>query len=151
MYKAYAREESVGVGRPLHRVYKACSVSVQRSLPDNPELWRSVSNDAFFSAMRSAWIAYTASQPAWDSQKTAALREDPDIAQLRGLSLGVFISATPTMALSLMQYRILDVIARARSACYLADWQREVDIVIGWIEQLKAQGRATAPGAWEPT
>ncbi len=98
-------------------------------------------------AIRSAWTAYTTSQPAWDSQQTAALREDPDIAQLRGLSLGVFISATPAMALSLMQSRILDVTARARSAGHLADWQREGDIVIGWIEQLKAQGRVTAPGA----
>ncbi len=74
------------------------------------------------------------------------MREDPDIAQLRGLSLGVFISATPTMALPLMQSCILDVTVRARSAGHLADWQREGDIVIGWIEQLKLQGRATAPG-----
>ncbi len=51
------------------------------------------------------------------------------------------------MALSLMQSRILDVTARARSAGHLADWQREGDIVVGWIDKLKAQGRATAPGA----
>jgi hypothetical protein len=119
---------------------------VQGSLLDSPELWRSAPNDALFSAIRSAWTAYTTSQPAWDSQQKAALREDPDIAQLRELSLGVFISATPTMALPLMQSRILDVTARARFAGHLADWQREGDIVIGWIEQLKAQGRATAPG-----
>jgi hypothetical protein len=82
---------------------------VQGSLSDNPELWRSVPNDAFFSAIRSALSSYTTLQPAWDSQQTAALREDLDIAQLRGLSLGVFISDTPTMALPLMQSRILDV------------------------------------------
>ncbi len=75
------------------------------------------------------------------------LREDPDVAQLRASSLGVFISSTPTMALPLMQPRILDVAARARSASHLADWQREGDIVIGWIDKLKAQGRDTAPGA----
>jgi hypothetical protein len=51
------------------------------------------------------------------------------------------------MALPLMQSRILDVAARARSAGHLADWQREGDIVIGWIDKLKAQGRDTAPGA----
>ncbi len=51
------------------------------------------------------------------------------------------------MALPLMQSRILDVAARARSAGHLADWQREGDIVVGWIDQLKAQGRDTAPGA----
>ncbi len=84
---------------------------------------------------------------AFSTSQTAAMRKDPDIAQLRGLSLGVFISATPTMDLPLMQSRILDVTARARSAGHLADWQREGDIVIGWIEQLKSQGRATAPGA----
>jgi hypothetical protein len=49
----------------------------------------------------------------------------------------------------LMQSRILDVTARARSAGHLADWQREGDIVVGWIDKLKAQGRATAPGALE--
>ncbi len=114
----------------------------------NPELWRSVPNDAFFLAIRSAWAAYTTAQPAWDSQQPAALREDPDIAQLRAAFLGVFISSTPTMALPLMQSRILDVAARARSAGHLADWQREGDIVIGWIDKLiKAQGRDTAPGA----
>jgi hypothetical protein len=37
---------------------------VQGSLLDNPELWRSVPNNAFFSAIRSAWTAYTTSQPA---------------------------------------------------------------------------------------
>jgi hypothetical protein len=46
-----------------------------------------------------------------------------------------------------MQYHILDVTARARSAGHLADWQREGDIIIGWIEQLKVQGQVTAPGA----
>jgi hypothetical protein len=51
------------------------------------------------------------------------------------------------MALPLMKSRILDVTARARSAGHLADWQREGDIVVGWIDKLKAQGRATAPGA----
>jgi hypothetical protein len=51
------------------------------------------------------------------------------------------------MALPLMQSRILDVTARTRSAGHLADWQREGDIVVGWIDKLKAQGRATAPGA----
>jgi hypothetical protein len=51
------------------------------------------------------------------------------------------------MALPLMQSRILDVTARARSAGHLADWQREGDIVVGWVDKLKAQGRATAPGA----
>ncbi len=75
---------------------------VQGSLLNNPELWRSVPNDAFYSAIRSAWTAYTTAQPAWDSQQTAALREDPDVTQLRGLSLGVFIGDTPTMALPLM-------------------------------------------------
>ncbi len=120
---------------------------MQRSLLTNPELWRSVPNDAFFSAIRSAWAAYTTAQPAWDSQQPAALREDPDIAQLRAASLGVFISSTPTMALPLMQSRILDVAARARSAGHLANWQREGDIAIGWIDKLKAQGRDTAPGA----
>ncbi len=95
---------------------------VEGSLLDNPELWRRVPNDALFSAMRSAWTAYTTSQPAWDSQAAAAIREDPDISQLRGLSLGIFISTTPTMALPLMQSRILDVTARARSAGRLADW-----------------------------
>jgi hypothetical protein len=119
---------------------------VEGSLLGNPELWRRVPNDALFSAIRSAWTAYTISQPAWDSQPAAAIREDPDISQMRGLSLGVFISATPTMALPLMQSRILDVTACARSVGHLADWQREGDIVVGWIEQLKAQGRATAPG-----
>ncbi len=94
---------------------------VQGSLLTNPELWRSVPNDAFFSAIRSAWAAYTTARPAWDSQQPAALREDPDIAQLRATSLGVFISSTPTMALPLMQSRILDVAARARSAGHLAD------------------------------
>ena len=53
---------------------------VQGSLLTNPELWRSVPNDAFFSAIRSAWAAYTTTQPTWDSQQPAALREDPDIA-----------------------------------------------------------------------
>jgi hypothetical protein len=120
---------------------------VQGSLLTNPELWKSVPNDAFFSAIRSAWAAYTTAQPAWNSQQPEALREDPDIAQLRAASLGVFISSTPTMALPLMQSRILDVAARARSAGHLADWQREGDIVIGWIDKLKAQGRDTAPGA----
>ena len=94
---------------------------VQGSLLNNAELWRSVPNDAFFSAIRSAWAAYTTSQPAWDSQQPAALRKDPDVAQLRASSLGVFISSTPTMALTLMQSRILDVAARARSAGHLAD------------------------------
>ncbi len=98
---------------------------VQGSLSENPDLWWSVPNDAFFSAIRSAWSTYTTSQPAWSSQLTATSREDPDIAQLRGLSLDVFISDTPTMALPLMQSRILDVTARARSAGHLADWQRE--------------------------
>jgi hypothetical protein len=79
---------------------------VPGSLSENPELCRSVPNDAFFSAIRSAW----SSQAAWSSQLTATSREDPDIAQLRGLSLGVFISDTPTMALPLMQSRILDVL-----------------------------------------
>ncbi len=37
---------------------------VQGSWADNPELWRSVPNDAFFSAIRSAWSTYTTSQPA---------------------------------------------------------------------------------------
>jgi hypothetical protein len=120
---------------------------VQRSLLNNAEVWRSVPNDAFFSAIRSAWTAYTTSLPAWDSQQPAALREDPDVAQLRASSLGAFIGDTPTMALPLMQSRILDVTARARSAGHRADWQREGDIVIGWINKLKAQGRATAPGA----
>ncbi len=46
-----------------------------------------------------------------------------------------------------MQSRILDVTARARSAGHLADWQREGDIVVGWIDKIKAQGRATATGA----
>jgi hypothetical protein len=46
---------------------------VQGSLLDNPELWRSVPNDAFFSAIRSAWAAYTTSQPVWDSQQTVAI------------------------------------------------------------------------------
>jgi hypothetical protein len=119
---------------------------VEGSLLDNPELWQRVPNNASFSAIRSAWTAYTTAQPAWDSQPAAAIREDPDISQLRGLSLGIFISATPTMALLLMQSRILDVTARARSAGHLADWQREGAIVSGWIEQLKAQSRATAPG-----
>jgi hypothetical protein len=119
---------------------------VEGSLLDNPDLWQRVPNDALFSAIRSAWTAYTTFQPAWDSQPTATLREDPDISQLRGISLGVFISATLTMALPLMQSRILDVTARTRPADHLADWQREGDIVVGWIEQLKAQGRATAPG-----
>ncbi len=45
--------------------------------------------------------------------------------------MDVFIRATPTMALPLMQSRILDVTARARSAGHLADWQREGDIVVG--------------------
>ncbi len=76
---------------------------VPGSLSENPNLWRSIPNDAFFSAIRSAWSTYTTSQPAWSSQLTATSREDPDIAQLRGLSLGVFISDTPTMALPLMQ------------------------------------------------
>ncbi len=84
------------------------------------------------------------------SQQPAALREDLDIAQLRTASLGVFISSTPTMALPLMQSRILDVAARTRSAGHLADWQREGDIVIGLIDKLKAQGRDTAPGALGP-
>ncbi len=120
---------------------------MQGSLVDNSELWRSVPNDVLFSAIRSAWATYITLPPTWDNQSTAALREDPDISQLRGLSLGVFISATPTMALPLMQSRILDVTARARSAGHLADWQRKGDIVIGWIDQLKLQGGATAPGA----
>jgi hypothetical protein len=53
------------------------------------------------------------------------------------------------MALPLMQSRILDVTARARSTGHLAenDWQSEGDIVIGWIDKLKAQGRDIAPGA----
>jgi hypothetical protein len=51
------------------------------------------------------------------------------------------------MALPLMQSRILDVTAHARSAGHLADWQREDDIVVGWIDKLKAQDWATAPGA----
>ncbi len=119
------------------------------SLLENLDLWRRVPNDALFSAIRSAWTAYTTFQPAWDSQPTAALRENPDISQLRGLSLGVFISATPIMTLPLMQSRILDVTARARSASHLADLQREGDIVVGWIEQIKAQDRATAPGDLE--
>ncbi len=72
---------------------------VQGSLLNNSELWKSVPNDAFFSAIRSAWTAYRTSQPAWDSQQPSALREDPDVAQLRASSLGVFISDTPTMAL----------------------------------------------------
>jgi hypothetical protein len=59
---------------------------VQGSLLNNAELWKSVPNDAFFSAIRSAWAAYTTAQPAWDSQQPAALREDPDIAQLRAAS-----------------------------------------------------------------
>ncbi len=50
------------------------------------------------------------------------------------------------MALPFMQSRILDVTARARSAGHLTDWQREGDIVSGWVDQLKKQGRATAPG-----
>jgi hypothetical protein len=122
---------------------------VQGSLVDNSELWRSVPNDALFSEIRSAWAAYTTLPPPWDNQSIAALREDPDIAQLRGMSLGVFISATPTTALPLMQSRILDVTARARPAGHLANWQREGDIAIGcWINQLKLQGRATtATGA----
>jgi hypothetical protein len=115
---------------------------VQGSLLNNPELWRSVPNDAFFSAIRSAWAAYTTAQPAWDSQQPAALREDPDIAQLRASLLGVFISDTPIMALPLMQSRILDVTARARSAGHLADWQREGDIVVGWIDKFKASPSA---------
>ncbi len=117
---------------------------VQGSLLNNSELWRSIPNDAFFTAIRSAWTAYTTSQPAWDSQQPAALREDPDVAQLRASSLGVLISDTPTMALPLMKSRIT---ARARSAGHLADWQREGDIAVGWIDKLKAKGRATAPGA----
>ncbi len=59
---------------------------VQGSLLNNAELWKSVPNDAFFSAIGSAWAAYTTAQPAWDSQQPAALREDPDIAQLRACS-----------------------------------------------------------------
>jgi hypothetical protein len=72
---------------------------VAGSLLDNPELWRRFPNDAFFSAIRSAWTACTTAQPAWNSQPAAAIRKDPDISQLRRLSLGIFISATPTMAL----------------------------------------------------
>jgi hypothetical protein len=77
---------------------------MQGSLLDNPELWRSVPNDALFSAVRSAWATYTTLPPTQDSQSSAALREDPDISQLRGLPLGVFISATPTMALPSCSY-----------------------------------------------
>ncbi len=112
----------------------------------NSELWKSVPNDALFSAIRSAWTAYTITQPAWDSLQPAALREDPDVAQLRASSLGVFIGDTPFMSLPIMQSRILDVAARARSCGHLADWQREGDNVVGWIDQQKAQGRATALG-----
>jgi hypothetical protein len=50
-------------------------------------------NSATFSEPQST------SQPAWYSQQPAALREDPDVAQLRASSLEVFISSTPTMAL----------------------------------------------------
>ncbi len=125
---------------------------MEGSLLDNPELWQRVPNDAFFfSAIRSAWTAYTTLQPSWDSQPTPIMREDPNISQLRGLSLGVFIIATPTMALPLMQSRNLDVTARARSAGHLADWQREGDIVVGWIEQLKTQGRPQRLETWELT
>ncbi len=77
------------------------------------------------------------------NQPGTALREDPDVAQLRATSLRVFNSSTATMALLLMQSRILDVAARARSAGHLADWQIEGDIVISWIDKLKAQGRDT--------
>jgi hypothetical protein len=42
-----------------------CFSGMQGSLLKNSELWRSVPNDdAFFSAIRSAWTAYTTSQPA---------------------------------------------------------------------------------------
>ncbi len=44
---------------------------VQGSLLNNRELWRSVPNDPFFSAIRSAWEAYTTAQPAWDSRQPA--------------------------------------------------------------------------------
>jgi hypothetical protein len=62
------------------------------------------------------------------------------------ISLGVFISATLSMALPLLQSKILDVSTRARSADRFIDWQQEGEIVSAWISQLKAQGEL-APGA----
>jgi hypothetical protein len=108
-----------------------------------------------YSMLQSCTTLTSVAQPTHGQRQAA--HDPPPPASLPSPStgsLGVFrttfnlsFSSTPTITLPLMQSRILDVAARARSASHLADWQRDGDIVIGWIDKLKAQGRDTAPGA----
>ncbi len=60
------------------------------SLLDDPQLWKRVSNDAFFAAIRRAWDFYDAPHTSWarPSASADALRTDPDEHALGVFRLG---------------------------------------------------------------
>ncbi len=86
------------------------------SLLDDPQLWKRVSNDAFFAAIRRAWDFYDAPHTSWarPSASADALRTDQDEHALGVFRLGVFLGATVSTDLPLMQGRVLELYERAR-------------------------------------
>ncbi len=83
---------------------------------DDPQLWKRVSNDAFFAAIRRAWDFYDAPHTSWarPSASADALSTDPDEHALGAFRLGVFLGATVSTDLPLMQARVLELYERAR-------------------------------------
>ena len=83
---------------------------------NDPQLWKRVSNDAFFAAIRRARDFYDAPHTSWarPSASADALRTDPDEHALGVFCLGVFLGATVSTDLPLMQARVLELYERAR-------------------------------------
>ncbi len=115
---------------------------------DDPQLWKCVSNDAFFAAIRRAWDFYDAPHTSWarPSASADALRTDPDEHALGVFRLGVFLGATVSTDLPLMQARVLELYERARGTGRFDNWQREREIVAGWLDHLRAQGNSALGG-----
>ncbi len=60
--------------------------------------------------------------------------------------VGVFLGATVSTDLPLMQARVLELYERARGVGRLDNWQREREIVDGWLGHLRAQGNSALGG-----
>ncbi len=75
-----------------------------------------MSNDAFFAAIRRAWDFYDAPHTSWARPSASAdtLRTDPDEHALGVFRLGVFLGATVSTDLPLMQACVLELYERAR-------------------------------------
>jgi hypothetical protein len=104
------------------------------SLLEDPQLWRCVSNDAFFAAIRLARDHYDAPHSSWarPSVSADAMRLDPDEHALGVFRLGVFLGFSVSTDLPLMQAHVLELYERARGLADLpAGIERERDC--GWV------------------